>query len=378
MNPVLAQRYLQGLRAHLRQNGRGNGDGAQGLGRAALAAGMAPVDLAVMHEKALTAIAASPGFSQDRTEGFKRKAYFFTQALIPLEAARETARRSHSVLQERNATLRQHTLALARANRSLQSEVVRRKAGEQQIRKGKEHYRTLFLESQAMQKKLRKLTHQIISAQEDERKEISRELHDEVVQTLVGINVELAGLGRGAMVGVRTLKAKIAHTQKLVENSVNAVHQFARELRPAVLDDLGLIPALVAYSKNLTARKHLKIQMTAFAGVEALGAVKRTVLFRVAQEALTNVVRHARATLVKLTIREIAGGIRMDISDNGKSFQVRKTLLAKNNKHLGLIGMRERVAMVGGHLTLDSVPGTGTTVRAEIPFPEIPYPELQM
>jgi len=378
MNPLLAQRYLRGLNAHLHQKGHVNGDRAQGLGRAAVAAGLAPMDLAVMHEKAVGTIAASQDFSDHRNGWLKRKAYFFTQALIPLEADQEAARRSHSDLQERNATLRLHTLALTGANRDLQREVVRRKAAEKQIRKGKEHYQSLFLDSQVMQKKLRKLTHQIILAQEDERKEISRELHDEVVQTLVGINVELAGLGRGATVGVQTLKAKIAHTQKLVENSVNAVHQFARELRPAVLDDLGLIPALVAYSKNLAARKHLKIEMTAFAGVEALGAVKRTVLFRVAQEALTNVVRHARATIVKLTIREIAGGIRMDISDNGKSFQVRKTLLAKNNKHLGLIGMRERVEMVGGHFTLDSVPGTGTTVRAEIPFPEIPVPEPKL
>jgi signal transduction histidine kinase len=142
-------------------------------------------------------------------------------------------------------------------------------------------------------------------------------------------------------------------------------------LRPAVLDDLGLIPALVTYSKNLAARKKLKIQLTAFSGVEALGTVKRTVLFRVAQEALTNVVRHAHATTVKLTISEIPGAVRMEISDNGKSFQVKKTLLAKTNKRLGLVGMRERVEMVGGRLALDSVPGTGTTVRAEIPFPEL-------
>ncbi len=219
-----------------------------------------------------------------------------------------------------------------------------------------------------MQKKLRQLTRQIISAQEEERKEISRELHDEVVQTLVGINVELSALGKGATLGVHTLKSKIAHTQRLVENSVNAVHRFARELRPAVLDDLGLIPALHAYSKNLAARKKIKIQMTAFGGVEALGGAKRTVLFRVAQEALTNIARHAQATQVRMSITEISGAIRMEISDNGKSFQVDKTLLAKTNKRLGLVGMKERIEMVGGSLAIESAPGQGTTVRAEIPF----------
>jgi two-component system sensor histidine kinase DegS len=188
------------------------------------------------------------------------------------------------------------------------------------------------------------------------------------VQTLVGINVELSALGKGASIGVRTLKEKIAHTQRLVENSVNEVHRFARELRPAVLDDLGLIPALHAYSKSLAARKKFTIQMTAFGGVEALGGAKRTVLFRVAQEALTNVARHAHATQVRMTISEIAGAIRMEISDNGKSFQVRKTLFAKNPKRLGLIGMKERIEMVGGSLAIESTPGKGTTVRADIPF----------
>ena len=235
-------------------------------------------------------------------------------------------------------------------------------------KKGKEQYQRLFLESQVLQRKLRHLTHQIISAQEEERKVISRELHDEVVQMLVGINVELAALGKGAANGLQDLKRKIALTQRLVENSVNAVHRFARELRPAVLDDLGLIPALHAYSKNLAERKKIKIHLTAFAGVEALTSAKRTVLFRVAQEALTNVARHANATQVKMNITGITGAVRMEISDNGQSFPVEKILGAKNPKRLGLVGMRERVEMVGGHLAIESKPGHGTTVRAEIPF----------
>ena len=235
-------------------------------------------------------------------------------------------------------------------------------------KKGQEQYHRLFLESQVMQRKLRHLTHQIISAQEEERKEISRELHDEVVQTLVGINVELAALGKGASFGLQDLKKKIALTQRLVENSVNAVHRFARELRPAVLDDLGLIPALHAYSKNLAERKKFRIHLTAFAGVETLASNKRIVLFRVAQEALTNVTRHAKATQVKMNLTSITGGVRMEISDNGQSFPVDKILDAKNPKRLGLIGMRERIEMVGGTLAIESKPGQGTTVRAEIPF----------
>jgi len=153
---------------------------------------------------------------------------------------------------------------------------------------------------------------------------------------------------------------------------VDSVHRFARDLRPAVLDDLGLIPALHAFCKNLAERKKLKIKLTAFGGVEALDGDKRTVLFRVAQEALTNVARHARATEVKMIISKIAGAIRMEIADNGKAFPVKKILLAKNNKRLGLVGMKERVEMVGGNLTIESVSGKGTTVRVDIPFPPPP------
>jgi two-component system sensor histidine kinase DegS len=256
----------------------------------------------------------------------------------------------------------ERTTALTATNARLEASV-------DSIRKGKEGYRLLLSDSQIMQGKLSQLTRQIITAQEEERKQISRELHDEVVQTLVGINVELAALSKGNEVGVLHLKQKIAHTQRLVEHSVLAAHRFARGLRPAVLDDLGLIPALLAYSKTLAERKKFKIAITAFGGVEALGGDERTALFRVAQAALSNIARHARATQVKLIISQIPGAIRMEISDDGKSFPVEKTLFAKNPKRLGLVGMRERIEMVGGSLTIESAPGTGTTVRAEIPFP---------
>ena len=235
------------------------------------------------------------------------------------------------------------------------------------IRKANEEHQALFFESNIMRDKLSQQTRQIILAQEELRKEISRELHDEVVQMLIGINVELSALRGKATMDAQTMK-KIIHTQRLVEKSVIEVHRFARELRPTVLDDLGLIPALHAYCKSLAERKKIKIQMTAFGGVEALGDDERTVLFRVAQEALTNVTRHARATQVKMSISKILGAIRMEIGDNGRSFLVEKAVLAQNHKRLGLVGMKERVEMVGGQLTIESARGKGTIVRVEIPF----------
>lgn len=293
------------------------------------------------------------------------------QSLSPAlaRAHRQTQLRNRHLVR-RNAMLHRQAATLEKGNRRLKREIARRKAVEGSLLEAQERYRSLFVASQIMERKLRHLTRQIITAQEEERKEISRELHDEVVQTLVGINVELATLGKGASLGLSALKAKIGRTQRLVENSVNAVHRFARNLRPAVLDDLGLIPALHAYSKSLAKRKRIHIQMTAFGGVEALGGIKRTVLFRVAQEALTNVARHAQATRIRMTISQVSGCVRMEINDNGKSFSVEKTLFAPRPNRLGLIGMKERVEMVGGELSIVSAPGEGTTVRADIPLKE--------
>ena len=217
-----------------------------------------------------------------------------------------------------------------------------------------------------MQEQLRRLSRQIISAQEDERKRISRELHDVIAQTLTGINVRLAALKKEAALNTRHLDRDIARTQRLVEKSVNIVHEFARELRPAVLDDLGLIPALHSFVKLFSKRTRIRVHLKVFAGVEQLDTARRTVLFRVAQEALTNVSRHAHASRVEVSIQRLADGIRMTIKDDGKSFQVERMLRSRGRKHLGLLGMRERLEMVGGHFDVESAPGKGTTITAHL------------
>jgi PAS domain S-box-containing protein len=234
--------------------------------------------------------------------------------------------------------------------------------------KSKNKYQKLFSESEGIQKQLRHLSRQVLTAQEEERKEISRDLHDEVVQTLTGISIELAALKGGPEFDAPSMRRKIARAQRLVASSASAVHRFARELRPAALDDLGLIPALNAYNRRLAKKKKIKIRLTEFGGIEALESEKQTVLYRVAQEALTNVVRHAKATEVRMSVRRLASSIQMEITDDGKSFDVNKILLARNNRRLGLIGMKERIEMVGGNLTIESSPGNGTTVRTQIPL----------
>jgi signal transduction histidine kinase len=208
-------------------------------------------------------------------------------------------------------------------------------------------------------------------AQEDERKRISRELHDVIAQTLTGINVQLTALAKGAAINPKDLVRNIARTQQAVEKAVDIVHEFARELRPAVLDDLGLIPALHSFVKTFSQRTRVHVQLKAFAGVEQLDIAKRTVLFRVAQEALTNVARHAQAGRVEVSILKFADRIVLKIKDDGKSFQVKPVLHGKGSKRLGLLGMRERVEMIGGTFDVESAPGRGTTIQVEIPAAKV-------
>ena len=257
---------------------------------------------------------------------------------------------------------------MADTNLGLNREIVRRQAVEQDLKKSEQNQGRLLEQARHMQGQLRHLSHQILQAQEEERLRISRDLHDEIAQTLVGINVQLATLTREAAGGPKGLQQKIECAQQMVEKSVAKVHQFARKLRPALLDDLGLIPALHAFMKTFTKQTGVHTSLTAIAAVERLDTAKRTVLFRVAQEALTNVARHAQASRVAVIIQKLPDGICMKIKDDGKSFQVDSVLHGKGRQHLGMLGMRERLEMVGGSFEVESAPGKGTAIIAEIPL----------
>src|SRR5207245_2594819 len=142
---------------------------------------------------------------------------------------------------------------------------------------------------------LRNLSRQVIHVQEEERKHISRELHDEVGQALTVLNTNLGILQRNGTVERALLKKKIADTQMLLARTMETLHRFARELRPAMLDELGLLPALRSYLKNFAERTGLQVMFAASPEAERLNDHQKTVVYRVAQESLTNVARHARA-----------------------------------------------------------------------------------
>jgi signal transduction histidine kinase len=125
---------------------------------------------------------------------------------------------------------------------------------------------------------------------------------------------------------------------------------------------------LHSFLKDFVKETGVRVSLTAFAGVEALDGAQRTTLYRVAQEALANVARHAHASQAEVTIRKLAGDVSMEIRDNGRSFDAERVLRARKGRHLGLLGMRERVEMAGGRFAVAAAPGRGTTVQARIPF----------
>jgi len=341
---------------------------AQGLGRRALAMGMETLDVAGLHEQALITLVLPGGSPGARETMVRRAGAFFAEAIIPIEKTHRTAQEINVHLSQLNHTLRRRSADLAASNRQLKREIAQRKSVEESLRKSERHYGQLLDQSRQMQGQLRLLSRQVLSAQEEERKKISRELHDVIAQTLTGINVRLAALKKEAAHNTKGLDRSIASTQRLVEHSVNVVHRFARELRPAVLDDLGLVPALHTFMKNFRKETGIRVSLSAFAAVEQVNGDKRTALYRVAQEALTNVARHAQASRAEVEIQKLDGAVCMKISDNGKGFRPEQVLHANKGKRLGLLGMRERLEMVGGNFTVTSAPGKGTTVVARIPL----------
>jgi len=273
---------------------------------------------------------------------------------------------SNITARKKAETAQRRMEVLTASNLKLTKEILHRRTVEEALHQTEQEQKKLLQQSHHQQEQLRDMSHQILHAQEEERKRISRELHDVIAQTLVAINVHLAALARGNAATPERLQQKIATTHRLVEKSVDIVHRFAIELRPTVLDDLGLIPALHAHLKGFMANTGIRASLKAFAGIEKSPITVRTALFRIAQESLTNVARHAGASQVTVSIENLKGLIRMKITDDGQGFDVDDTTSASANNRLGMLGMRERIEMIGGSFCVESAPGRSTTIRVEI------------
>jgi signal transduction histidine kinase len=221
----LSQSYESALRKHLKQGPQASLQPARGLGRQAVAIGLETLDLARIHERALATLEASSS-----KDGLIRRAdVFFTETLSPIEETHRAALKASTRLNRLNKLLGRRTADLAATHRVLKQGIARRKTVEAALRKSGDHHRTLLKESSALQKHLQRLTHQILSAQEDKRKKLSQELQDEIAQTLLGINVRLLTVKKAAGSNAESLQKEIVSTQRLVDKSVKSIERFARE-----------------------------------------------------------------------------------------------------------------------------------------------------
>ena len=202
----------------------------------------------------------------------------------------------------------------------------------------------------------------VVEAQENERARLARELHDETGQALTSILLGLKSLA--ARVDTTQSRAAVAELRELVVSTLQDVRRLAVELRPAALDDFGLVPAIERLRDLTDEQSGVSVELMSEIGDERLSPETETTLYRIAQEALTNVLKHADARKVTMRLSHSGPGVALVVQDDGRGFDPDDV----REDSVGLIGMRERAALVGGHLTIESTEGAGTMVTAEVPI----------
>lgn len=227
-------------------------------------------------------------------------------------------------------------------------------------------------EERRMRDSVRFYLQKILMAQEEERKRVARDLHDDTSQSMLLLMQRLDAVASDTRNRLPPpLREKLTELHGLAVKTLEGVRRYARGLRPAILDDLGLEAALEWLGDNLTAESGIAVDVKVDRLDRELPHLAQIVLFRIAQEALSNIKRHAGATKVALTLEAQSGKIRMTIADNGKGFQlpIHLSELSGDDK-VGLMGMKERARLLGGTLRIRSAPGRGTSVIVEAPAEE--------
>lgn len=210
------------------------------------------------------------------------------------------------------------------------------------------------------------LLRRIITTQEEERRRIARELHDETSQALASFIVGLKfaeGLTKASQ-----LKQKLAELRALVAGTMDRIRHLAIELRPSLLDDLGLVSAIQSYASEYSSRTGIKVDYF----LDDLSKLRlapevEVAVYRIIQETLANVAKHARASSVSVVAMLRNSALRIVVEDDGEGFDIDKVMEGAHEKRLGLLGMQERTSLIGGKFTIESQPGDGTTIFLEIP-----------
>jgi len=303
----LEDQYTAALRDSIAGMGEPALHQAYELGRRALADGLGVLDMAAMYHKALAASLPRDSTSEETTLMLQAGASFFAESLSPFEMTHRGFRDSNIALRHLNQTL------------------------------------------------------------EQEIKRIAHALHDEAAQLLASVYLALDEVA-GNLPPAREHLLKVKGLLDLIEGQLR---QLSHELRPTILDDWGLLPALKFLAEGVTARTGLFIKVEG-ESAPSLSPLLATTLYRIVQEALTNVTRHAKATQVQVTIQHELQTLRCSIKDNGVGFDVSSLSARTGERGLGLIGIRERLHSVGGSPSLVSTPGQGTELVITIPHTNSP------
>ena len=220
-------------------------------------------------------------------------------------------------------------------------------------------------EMEESSQKLRQLTTHLLNIREEERKRIGREIHDELGQQLTAIKMDISWIAKKTDPSQEAFKTKLQNVIALLDGGNQSIRRILNELRPVILDDYGLLEALRWQAQQFTANTHIPVAMTASESDMRIPEEISTCIFRVFQEALTNITRYAKATQVKVSLDIDSDSVLMNIEDNGLGFD---TELTKTKKSFGILGMKERVASLNGRFDLSSVPGNGTRISIHIPI----------
>jgi signal transduction histidine kinase len=228
--------------------------------------------------------------------------------------------------------------------------------------------RILQRESKAAASELRNLSGQLRTTQEQERKFLARELHDQVGQMLTGIRMDLVSVAKLHSDSSGTVSFQIARAKTNVEQTLRVIRNIAMLLRPSMLDDLGLTPALSWLVKEVSRSSGIEIESDIDPSGDSLPDAHRTCLYRIVQEALTNVSRHSEARRVLIILKAGPDWISVSVADDGRGFDL-QSIKARG---LGLLGMEERVRELGGSIEIQSSPGRGTRIYISLPRPQEP------
>jgi signal transduction histidine kinase len=276
---------------------------------------------------------------------------------------------SNERLQQETGERRQAEQEISYLNTMLEQRVMQRT---EQLLQANKEYQVLLaaqketeVELRNSQKQLRNLSQHLQTVREEERTIIAREIHDELGQALTALKMDVFWLGNNLPAALEPLKEKIAAMLKYIDETIKTVQRISAELRPGILDDLGCMAAIEWLAQEFQKRTGISFEVSGNYDCETLDRYRATALFRILQEALTNISRHAEASMVRVSLEESGNILAVSIIDNGKG--ICESSIADSDS-LGLIGMRERARHFGGEVNISRLAEGGTTVCMSIPL----------